>query len=357
MKSQKFMAVAATTLACMGFFYGYVKHTHAQTAIIANNAVEPTSQISQNPLSIIYMQQQSYPGSDLKIEQTLAPAANYTQYIASYLSDNLKIYGLLTIPKGTKPASGWPVIIFNHGYIRPDIYQTTVKYELYVQAMASDGYIVFKPDYRGNGNSQGSPDSTYFSPDYTIDTLNALASLKKYPDANPSKIGMWGHSDGGDVVLRSMVVDGKDIKAAVVWGGVIAPYQELTANWQALVPYHQSKTDLAIEDNHMQELLTDHGTPAQNPVFWNSIDPNNFLSIMTTPLQLDVGGSDEEVPTFFSANLDTTMTALGKSVIYYSYLGENHNISFPLLAPTGHFTTPYTPAMQNTLDFFDKYLK
>ena len=49
------------------------------------------------------MRKKTYPGSALTIEQTLAPGSNYAQYIASYMSDGLKIYGLLTVPNGQKP--------------------------------------------------------------------------------------------------------------------------------------------------------------------------------------------------------------------------------------------------------------
>src|SRR5438445_658182 len=45
-----------------------------------------------NPMSIEYMREQTYPGSDLVIEQTLPTGTNYNRYIASYLSEGLKIY-------------------------------------------------------------------------------------------------------------------------------------------------------------------------------------------------------------------------------------------------------------------------
>src|SRR5690348_10621373 len=54
-------------------------------------------------LSIEAMRQGSYPGSNFVIEQTLDDGSNYHQYIASYLSDGLKIYGLLTVPLGSQP--------------------------------------------------------------------------------------------------------------------------------------------------------------------------------------------------------------------------------------------------------------
>jgi cephalosporin-C deacetylase-like acetyl esterase len=176
------------------------------------------SQIESNPLSIQAMRKKSYPGSELVIEETLSPAGNYNQYIASYKSDGLKIDGLLTVPKGDKPSSGWPVIIFNHGYIPPEQYRTTERYVAYVDAFARNGYIVFKPDYRGNGSSEGQPEGAYYSPAYAADVLNALSSLKRFPDADPNRIGMWGHSMGGNITLRDIVVDTKDIKAAVIWG-------------------------------------------------------------------------------------------------------------------------------------------
>ena len=325
--------------------------------LIASVVSTAYAEAPQSPLSIAYMRSQTYPGSDLKIEQTLESDNSYTQYIASYMSDTFKVYGLLTIPKGTKPTNGWPVIIFNHGYIPPNKYKTTERYELYVHAMASDGYIVFKPDYRGNGNSEGSPNSTYFAPDYTIDLLNAIATLKKYPDANPEKIGLWGHSDGGNAILRTLVVDTKDIKAAVIWGGVVAPYKTLTTNWQRFVPYHQGFADLAIENNNMSNMIATYGTPKKNPTFWNSIDPMSYLADITTPIQLDVGAKDEEVPTFFSYDLRVTLKNLGKPAAYYSYAERNHNIGFPILPSGVHLSIPYAPAMQNTLNFFDTYLK
>lgn len=136
------------------------------------------------------MRKQSYPGSDLTIEQELLDGVNYRQYIASYKSDGLKIYGLLTVPEEQKPENGWPVIIFNHGYIPPDQYRTTERYTAYVDALARNGYLVFKPDYRGHGNSEGQPLGAYYSSAYTIDVLNAVSALKRYQDADPQRIGL-----------------------------------------------------------------------------------------------------------------------------------------------------------------------
>lgn len=62
-------------------------------------------------LQISYLKSRTYTGSNLKIEKTLTPQSNYTRYIASYISEDSKIYGLLTVPKGNTPSGGWPAIM------------------------------------------------------------------------------------------------------------------------------------------------------------------------------------------------------------------------------------------------------
>lgn len=100
-----------------------------------------------HPLQIEYMQRQAYFGSNFVLEQVLAPGENYNRYVASYQSEGNKIFALLTLPQGAKPESGWPVVVFNHGYIPPEIYRTTERYIAYTNAFSRAGYIVLKPDY------------------------------------------------------------------------------------------------------------------------------------------------------------------------------------------------------------------
>ncbi|MCX6724489.1 MAG: alpha/beta fold hydrolase [Candidatus Shapirobacteria bacterium] len=331
-----------------GYFYKNGQFKILNNSINNNQTSNnQNNQINENPLSITVMRNRTYPGSNLTIEKTLSSGSNYNQYIASYKSDGLKIYGLLTIPKGQKPQNGWPVIIFNHGYIQPDLYKTTERYAAYVDEFARNDYIVFKPDYRGNGNSEGQPEGAYYSSAYATDVLNALTTLKNYKDANPEKIGMWGHSMGGNITLRDIVVDTKDIKVAVIWGGVVGSYDDLINNWQRKVKYQPSVRELALRNNYRQKLTDTYGTPTTNPDFWQVVDPTYHLTDITTPVQLHTGGNDEEVPVAFSVSLKDKLEKAGKTVEYYNYPGGDHNISSP----------NFEPAMKRSLDFFNKYLK
>lgn len=315
-------------------------------AVSVDQTVLPGQQTEDDPLMIESMRKRSYPGSEIMIEQILDPGSNYQQYIVSYQSDGLKVYALLTVPEGEKPKEGWPVIIFNHGYIPPEVYQTTQRYTAYVDAFAKAGCIVFKPDYRGNGLSEGEPEGAYYSPAYSIDVLNALNSIKKFPQANPEKIGMWGHSLGGNITLRSLVVS-SDIKAAVIWAGVVGTYDDLMNNWQRRVPYSPSPRELSQRNRRRTNIIQKYGSLEQNPKFWQSIDPNYFLSDITAPVQLHAGLSDEEVPWQFSQGLNERLKRSGRMVEFYTYEGADHNISQP----------SFSLAMQRSVKFFDRYLK
>src|SRR3989339_1550608 len=161
---------------------------------------EKVANTETSPISINYLRSINISSDKIKIEEELTDGSNYKRYIASYLSEGNKVYGLLTVPTGIVPENGFPAIVFNHGYIPPTQYQTTEGYVSYVDYLAKNGFIVFKIDFRGNGRSEGDSSGSYFSSAYTIDIISALSSLQQFSFVNPNRIGMWGHSMSGNVV-------------------------------------------------------------------------------------------------------------------------------------------------------------
>lgn len=304
----------------------------------------PTLAPTLHPMQILAMRLTPYPGSEIYVEETLEPGANYNRYYAYYLSAGLKIYALLTIPRGEMPPGGWPAIVFNHGYIPPDQYRTTERYIAYVDNLAQHGYIVFRIDYRGHDRSEGIASGAYGDPGYTVDVLNAVSALKHHPQVNPERIGMWGHSMGGYLTLRAMVIS-PDIKAGVIWAGVVGSYPDLLNRWRRSSGPTPTPNPTAAR-RWRNAWIEEFGIPEENPDFWNGISANTYLEDISGPVQLHHGTADESVPLIFSQILNDQLQAAGKVVEFFTYKGDNHNLS-----------NNFGAAMFRTIQFYDRYLK
>lgn len=300
-----------------------------------------------HPLMIDVLRQQDYPGSDLIFEETLAPGVNYDRYIVSYQSEGNKIFALLTVPQGEIPDGGWPVVMFNHGYIPPEQYRTTERYVAYVDGFARNGYIVFRSDYRGHGSSEGEATGGYGSPAYTVDVLNGISAVKTHPDADPERIGMWGHSMGGHITLRAMVVT-DEIKAGVIWGGVVVSYEDLFERWRRPAGSGNTPTPDPTRTRGWWRvsLQETYGSFEDNPEFWASISPNSYVSEISGPIQLHHGTADTSVPVAFSEILYAEVLAADREAELFLYEGDDHDITYS-----------FGTAIQRSIAFFDEHLK
>jgi dipeptidyl aminopeptidase/acylaminoacyl peptidase len=296
-------------------------------------------------MTIEAMRKMEFPGSDIITVEELERGLNYSRYYVYYLSEGYKIYGLLTIPDGAMPASGWPAIVFNHGYIPPDEYRTTERYISYVDWLARSEYVIFRIDYRGHDQSEGEPSGAYSDPGYTIDVLNAVAALKRFPAVDEDRIGMWGHSMGGFLTLRAMVIS-PEIRAGVIWAGVVGSYSDLLTKWRRTSSSTPVATLASGGRGWRSAWSILYGSPEDNPEFWNSVSANSYLADISGPIQLHHGTADYSVPTELSEILADQLEALGKSVELYTYEDDNHNIS-----------TYFSDAMTRTIKFFDRNVK
>jgi dipeptidyl aminopeptidase/acylaminoacyl peptidase len=155
---------------------------------------------------------------------------------------------------------------------------------------------------------------------------------------------MWGHSMGGYITLRSMVAS-EDIKAGVIWAGVVASYEDLLTRWRrsgsAVTPSASTRAR-----RWRESLFNLYGSPEDNPGFWESISANTYLEDLSGPIQLHHGTADTSVPIEFSAILYEQIQDIGGNVEYYTYEGDNHNLSIN-----------FSDAMFRSISFFDTHVK
>lgn len=296
-------------------------------------------------MTIPYLRQRKYESS-LNERKLLAKHERYTSYLTSYISDGLRVNGLLTIPTSKQPKKGWPAIVFIHGYIPPSQYQTNGdSYSSYVDYLARNGFVVFKIDLRGHGNSEGEPKGGYYSSDYVIDALNARAALQSLSFVNPQAIGLWGHSMGGNIVLRSMAAQ-PDIPVSVIWAGAVYSYTD----WEkyGIHDTSYSPPQMSPELRHRrQELFEKYGSPSAKSSFWQQVSPINYLSDLKGAIQIHHAIDDDVVNIGYSRDLVAILdtTAVPHELFEYEYGG--HNIS----------GASFVLAMERTVQFFNRYLK
>jgi alpha-beta hydrolase superfamily lysophospholipase len=323
----------------------------AAAPVQAPAPVEPAAPIATtgvftvgNELTIAALLQREIQGSPITIEQQLENGANYARYIASYISEGNKIYGLLTVPLGDPPEGGFKAIVFNHGYIPPSQYRTTERYVAYVDALARSGFVVFKIDLRGFGNSEGEPEGSYFSPAYTIDAISALKSLQTLDYVDPDGIGMWGHSMAGNLVLRAMLIE-PAIKAGVIWAGAVYSYDDMTRYSIQDSSYVPPSTD-SPGRRIGRQIRETYGQPNTAEPFWQAVSLTKHIDLLQAPLQLNHALNDPVVNVGYSDDLAAVLNAAGKAYEYHQYEGGGHNIDSPY----------FNEAIQRTIQFFQAHL-
>jgi dipeptidyl aminopeptidase/acylaminoacyl peptidase len=300
-------------------------------------------------LTIEYLRDLEISGSEITIEERLSPGWNFQRYLASYLSEGNKIYGLLTVPFGDPPEGGFKAVVFNHGYIPPATYQTEERYNAYVNYLAQSGFVVFKIDFRGHGRSEGFPSGSYFSPGYTIDAINALKSLQTLNYVDPEGIGMWGHSMAGNLTLRAMLIE-PEVKAGVIWAGAVYSYQDFATYGISDNTYRPPSTPEDQEEGQplrrSQVIFDVYGRPDLSQPYWQAVALTEHLEYLASPLQIHHAEDDQVVDIDYSYGLAARLQAENKVYEFYIYDGGGHNIISPF----------FDQAMLRTVAFFEENL-
>ncbi len=295
-------------------------------------------------LTINFLRQKDYLGRLERMEEVDSNVW-YKSFLASYKSDGLLLNGLLTRPSDQMPLGGYPAIIFVHGYIAPDQYQTMKNYVSYVDYFARRGFVVFKIDLRGHADSEGEASGAYYSADYVADTLNAYAALLQADFVNPQKVGLWGHSMAGNIVMRALAVR-PEIKAAVIWSGAVYTYTDL-AEYSIQDTSYQPPPSDSPRQKRRQEITQTYGLPSSGDPFWQDVSPVKYLSELKGAIQIHHALDDNVVDIRYSRNL---ISLLDKTLVpheFYEYQSGEHNLA------GGSFSL----AMQRSVEFFNRYLQ
>lgn len=276
------------------------------------------------------LRSREYKGGQIRITHTILVTEAYTRTYITYPSDGLTISGLMHVPIGKGP---FPVIIMNHGYIPPAQYVTGSDTFRAADILARNGYITISPDFRGYARSDEG--INLFRSGYMIDALNAAASVKSLPYADSKRIGMWGHSMGGGVTTRAMVVSPL-IKAHVLYAPVSAD-----------VRVRRFTGGLSGAGQDDADLSDSYYYWTRQPQLIHDVSPINFFEHVTAPVQIHIGEIDTTTPPEWAEAIRDELKAQNKYVEYYTYPRQAH-------AFIGNGWTLFN---QRVVAFFNKYVK
>jgi dipeptidyl aminopeptidase/acylaminoacyl peptidase len=225
-------------------------------------------------------------------------------------------------------------VILNHGYISPSKYWSGADTWYASAHLARHGYLTISPDFRGWGESDIGED--YFRTGLVFDALNLLSSLDSLSKADPSRVGMWGHSMGGGVTTKAVVLDDR-VDAAVLYGPVSANDRLYFGRWR---PGRNSGMLTDPLEIAYQRALSDRR-------FLQRTSPINYFSLVTAPIQIHVGEQDDVTPPRWAKAIRDELSELGKEVEYYQYPGQGH----------AFHGDSWTLFMERVTRFFDQHLK
>lgn len=317
------------------------------------------------PYTIEGLRQHDYQSGDIRIVETLTETDKYTAYLIDYPSDGLTITGVMQIPKGEGP---FPVIVMNHGFYARSIYTSGDGTDRSSAFLAERGYITLASDYRSWGGSEVG-ESLFYS-GLAIDVINLLYAIPSIPQADATRVGMWGHSMGGGVTMKVLTILGgldassavrsaQRVKAAVLYSSVSADHADVIARWgngclgdiaageQILGCNSADVVPLELPNSLLNAF---HNAPSDSELM-KSVSPFYQLDSITAPIQIHYGSNDGVIysgtPPEWSIKLDEALRDAGKDVRLFRYEGEGHSF----------VGQPWFDFMIRVVDFFDENVK
>lgn len=270
-------------------------------------------------------------GKSFRAVRLLSRNGAYRKYLVNYQSGNFSISGVMNVPAGLQPKGGFPILILNHGLIRPEIYFSGRGSRREQDFFARRGYITIHPDYRGHASSSPNPRIHHdFYVGYTEDVVALIDALKSANSSlfDASRIGMWGHSMGGGMATRAMVLR-RDVRAYVLFAPISANVED---NFYEL------------NSREVSWIRNTYGGPGSD--LYSKISPLSYFQNVSAPVQVHHGLDDKDVPITFSMNIVKTLQSFEKKVELFLYPGEGHE-----------FADSWQLAVERSLQFFDKYVK
>ena len=249
--------------------------------------------------------------------------------------DGLEIRGYLTLPPG-RGDKNLPLIVMPHGgpFVRD-----SWGYDAWVQYLASKGYAVLQPNYRGStgfGKAFVEKGVGQFGRGMQDDVDDGVKWLAGRGTVDPRRVCIMGASYGGYAAMLAAVRNPEIYRCAISFAGIsdVAAQLRYDSKSFAASRYFRSWRDKVRGDKNFE---------------LDTISPLKMAERMTVPILIAHGTKDNNVPVTQSQKLHDTLVKLHRQHEFILYKDAGHGLNDPaqasdFLTRVGKFLDEKNPA-------------
>lgn len=365
------LVVATTSLISFISAYFYLRNEG-----LTNKLLSPqVKQIKQDkvlPLlaySIDHLAKQQFVAqAPISVEKIIASDKDKQIYtlLFKYQSQGKNVSGALNLKLSETELANKPkaTILMIRGFVPAESYFTGAGSKNTASVLADHGYLTIAPDFLGFGESNPEPSNTWEARFIkVVNILDLLATIQQFPEIDlsnisdlpikkitidPNKIGIWAHSNGGQIAVTTLEVLDRNLPTTL-WAPVLAPFP------YSILYFSDEYADEGKETRKYVSLFEE-----DYDVFDFSL--TRHLDRLHGPIQIQHGTNDDSALVSwteeFLAKVDlenvrrateggelTSEATDPLTIEFHKYPGANHN-----LQPN------WNEAIQRDLSFFERNL-
>ena len=252
-------------------------------------------------------------GSKPEIKPAQMGRRDFDHYAAR---DGMEIPVYVTIPPGKHDAP-MPTVVLVHG--GPWMRGSSWEWEAEAQFLASRGYVVIQPEFRGStgfGSALFKAGFKQWGLTMQDDLADAANWAIKKGWTDPKRIAIMGGSYGGYATLMGLIKNPELFRCGVA----MAAETDLIARFNS----PESDASDAILDFDLKTLV---GDPDTDKVMFKQNSPLEHADKITQPLLIEHGGLDRRIPISHASDLVSAVRKHNDHVEWIVYNDEGHGLA------------------------------
>ncbi|MDM4766362.1 alpha/beta fold hydrolase [Pelomonas sp. SE-A7] len=242
-----------------------------------------------------------------------------TEFLRIKARDGMEFPIWVTRPAGSKPTTALPTVVLVHG--GPTARGRSWGFESNAQFLASRGYLVIEPEFRGSsgfGDKLMRAGFKQWGQAMQDDLADALKFAVDKGWADGKRACIAGGSYGGYAALMGVAKQGDLFRCAVSWVGVTDPRLMFEVHW--------SDISSDAKKYSMPETI---GDPVKDAGMLAANAPIELAQRIKAPVLLAYGYQDKRVPLVHGEKMRSALVAAGNKPEWIVYDEEGHGWSRP----------------------------